>query len=252
MLKGKKGLVIGIANDQSIAWACAKALRQAGATLGGTWQSDKARPHVEPLLESIDADIRLPLDVADDAQLELVFDAVARQWGRLDFLLHSIAFAPKQDLHGRVVDCSRDGFLTAMDVSCHSFLRIARSAEPLMTDGGSLMTMSFLGAQEVVPHYGLMGPVKAALESAVRYCAAELGPSSIRVNTISPGPIATRAASGLAEFPALLTDYGQRAPLRAPLTIDDVGPLCAFLASDHAKSITGMTMYVDGGYHLLN
>ncbi len=252
MLKGKKGLVIGIGNAQSIAWACAKAFHEAGATLGGTWLNDKARPHVEPLLQSLEAEIMLPLDVRDDAQLQALFDEVARRWGRLDFLLHSIAFAPKDDLHGRVVDSSREGFLLAMDISCHSFLRMARLAEPLMAEGGSLMTMSYLGGQEVVENYGIMGPVKAALESSVRYVAHELGPRGIRVNAISPGPIVTRAASGIADFDRLVQDSVERSPMKRELGIDDVGPLCAFLASDGARAITGTTLYVDGGYHILN
>lgn len=252
ILKDKKGLVIGIANQRSIAWACARAFYKAGATLGGTWLSDKSRPHVEPLLDALGADIRRPLDVLDDSQMQGLFEEVQRRWGRLDFLLHSIAFAPKADLLGRLVDSSRDGFGVAMDVSCHSFIRLARQAEPLMTEGGSLITMSYLGSSEVVRNYGIMGPVKAALESATRYLAAELGPTGIRVNAISPGPIPTRAASGLSDFDALVADSAARAPMRGPLTIDDVGPLCAFLASDGARAMTGSTLFVDGGYHILN
>lgn len=252
MLKGKKGLVIGIGNDQSIAWACARAMHEAGATLGGTWLNDKARPHVEPLLQSVNAEIQLPLDVRDDAQLQVLFEAVAQRWGRLDFLLHSIAFAPKDDLHGRVTDSSREGFLLAMDISCHSFMRMARLAEPLMSEGGSLMTMSYLGGAEVIPNYGIMGPVKAALESSVRYMAAELGEKGIRVNAVSPGPIVTRAASGIAQFDTLVQDSIKRSPLGRELDIEDVAPLCVFLASDGARAITGSTLYVDGGYHTLN
>lgn len=251
-LDGKRGLVVGIANDRSIAWACARAFRAEGAALAATWQNERARPHVEPLLDALGAELRGPLDVDDDASLAACFEQVRARWGRLDFVLHSVAFAPRDDLHGRVVDSSREGFLRAMDVSCHSFLRMARLAEPLMPDGGSLITMSYLGSQEVMPRYGLMGPVKAALESAVRYLAAELGPAGIRVNAVSPGPIATRAASGLADLDALLDDSRRRAPLKAPLGIDDVGPLCAFLAGDGARAITGTTLYVDGGHHILN
>lgn len=253
ILDGKKGLIIGIANHHSIAWSCAKSMDAAGATLGGTWHSDKSRPHVEPLLDALGAEIRRPLDVQDDGQMQALFEEVAERWGGgLDFVLHSIAFAPKPDLHGRVTDSSREGFGLAMDVSCHSFVRLARLAEPLMPDGGSLITMSYLGGAEVVPHYGIMGPVKAALESATRYLAAELGPAGIRVNAISPGPIPTRAASGLSAFDALVADSAARAPMRATLSTDDVGPLCAFLASDGARAITGSTLYVDGGYHILN
>lgn len=251
-LKGKKGLVIGIANERSLAWACARAFHSKGAELAATWHTERSRPHVEPLLQHLGISLRQPLDVADDTQLQGLFDIIKQRWGRLDFLLHSIAFAPKADLQGRVVDSSRDGFLKAMDISCHSFVRIARLAEPLMTDGGSLMTMSYLGGEEVIPNYGLMGPVKAALESSVRYLAAELGTAGIRVNAVSPGAIATRAASGLADLDVLLDDNLRRAPLREPVSIDDVGPLCAFLASDGARAITGTTLYVDGGYHILN
>ncbi|MBS0459850.1 MAG: enoyl-ACP reductase FabI, partial [Proteobacteria bacterium] len=191
-LQGKKGLVVGVANDKSIAWGCARALRDAGAELALTWFNDKARPHVEPLAQQLQAPITLPLDVEQAGQMEAVFAAIAQRWGQLDFVLHSIAFAPKSDLHGRVVDSSREGFARAMDISCHSFARMAHLAEPLMPQGGSLMTMSYVGAEEVTPGYGLMGPVKAALEASTRYLAAELGPKGIRVNAISPGPLATR------------------------------------------------------------
>lgn len=251
-LQGKKGLVVGIANEHSIAWGCARALRAGGAELAVTWLNDKARPHVEPLAQQLQAAIMLPLDVCDEAQMQALFDAIGARWGKLDFLVHSIAYAPKADLQGRLADSSADGFAQAMDISCHSFLRMARLAERLMKDGGSLITMSYLGAEEVIADYGLMGPVKAALESSVRYLAAELGPAGIRVNAISPGPLATRAASGIAHFDRLLADAALRAPLRRLVDLDDVGALCAFLASDAARSITGGTMYVDAGYHILN
>lgn len=250
-LQGKKGLVVGIANEHSIAWGCARAFHAAGADLAITWLNDKARPYVQPLAERLEAGIQMPLDVEQPGQLEAVFDTIARQWGRLDFVLHSIAFAPAADLHGRVIDCSREGFARAMDISCHSFLRMARLAEPLMPQGGSLLTMSYLGAEEVIDNYGLMGPVKAALESGVRYMATELGPKGIRVNAVSPGPLATRAASGIAQFDQLMADAVQRAPLGRLVDIDDVGALCAFLAGDTARSITGSTLYVDAGVHIM-
>jgi enoyl-[acyl-carrier protein] reductase I len=250
-LQGKKGLIVGIANEQSIAWGCGRALRDAGAELAVTWFNEKARPYVEPLARRLDADIAMALDVEQPGALEAVFDAIAARWGRLDFVLHSIAFAPKTDLHGRVADCSREGFARAMDISCHSFARMARLAEPLMTGGGSLMTMSYIGAEEVIPDYGVMGPVKAALEASVRYLAAELGPRGICVNAISPGPLATRAASGIPNFDALLAQSAQRAPLRRLVDIAEVGALCAFLAGDGARAITGNTLYVDAGYHIL-
>jgi enoyl-[acyl-carrier protein] reductase I len=250
-LQGKKGLIVGIANEQSIAWGCGRALRDAGAELAVTWFNEKARPYVEPLARGLDADIAMALDVEQPGALEAVFDAIAARWGRLDFVLHSIAFAPKTDLHGRLADCSREGFARAMDISCHSFARMARLAEPLMTGGGSLMTMSYIGAEEVIPDYGVMGPVKAALEASVRYLAAELGPRGICVNAISPGPLATRAASGIPNFDALLAQSAQRAPLRRLVEIAEVGALCAFLAGDGARAITGNTLYVDAGYHIL-
>lgn len=250
-LHGKKGLVVGIANERSIAWGAAKAFHQAGAELAVTWLDDKARSWVEPLANQVRAPIQLALDVEQAGQLEAVFEAVSRRWGRLDFLLHSIAFAPSSDLHGRVADCSREGFARAMDISCHSFCKMARLAEPLMKDGGSLMTMTYVGAEEVIPAYGLMGPVKAALEACVRYLAVELGPSAIRVNAISPGPLATRAASGIAHFDTLLAEAQQRAPLRRLVSIDEVGALCAFMASDGARAMTGTTLYVDAGFHIL-
>jgi enoyl-[acyl-carrier protein] reductase I len=183
--------------------------------------------------------------------MEAVFDAIRARWGRLDFVLHSIAFAPAADLHGRVVDSSREGFARAMDISCHSFVRMARLAEPLMTEGGTLLTMSYLGAAEVVPHYGVMGPVKAALEASVRYLATDLGPRGIRVNAVSPGPIRTRAASGIAGFDDLVADARDRAPLPREVHIDDVGSLCAFLVSDAASAITGDVHYIDAGLHIL-
>lgn len=250
-LQGKKGLVVGIANDKSIAWGCARAFRAAGAELALTWFNDKARPHVEPLAQQLQAAITLPLDVEQPGQMESVFKAIEAQWGRLDFVLHAIAFAPRSDLHGRVTDSSREGFARAMDISCHSFARMARLAEPLMQSGGSLMTMSYVGAEEVVPGYGLMGPVKAALEASTRYMAAELGPKGIRVNAVSPGPLATRAASGIPNFDALLDDAVRRAPLRRTVEIAEVGALCVFLASDAASAMTGGTLYVDAGFHIL-
>ena len=250
-LEGKKGLVLGIANENSIAYGCARAFRSFGAELAITYLNDKARPYVEPLAQELEAPILMPLDVALEGQMEAVFAAIGERWGRLDFALHSIAFAPRADLHGRVVDCSRDGFLQAMDVSCHSFIRMARLAEPLMKDGGALFTMSYFGAERVVENYNLMGPVKAALEASARYLAAELGPEGIRVHAISPGPLKTRAASGIAQFDELLDRAASRAPARRLVTIEDVGFAVAGLATDAAKLITGDTIYIDGGYHIM-
>ena len=250
-LRGKKGLIVGIANEDSIAWGCARAFRAAGAELAVTWLNESARPYVEPLAEQLQAPIQMPLDVEQDGQMEAVFDALGARWERLDFVLHSIAFAPAADLHGRVADSSREGFARAMDISCHSLARMARLAEPLMQGGGSLLTMSYLGAAEVIDNYGLMGPVKAALESTVRYLATELGPQGIRVNAVSPGPLATRAASGIQHFDQLLADAAERAPLRRLVSIEDVGALCTFMASDASRSMTGSTLYVDAGFHIL-
>lgn len=251
-LDGKRGLVVGIANDSSIAYGCARAFRAHGADLAVTYLNAKAEPHVRPLAESLGADIIVPCDVREPGQLEAVFDAIRERWGRLDFVLHSIAFARREDLHGRVVDCSQDGFLMAMDVSVHSFIRMARLAEPLMTKGGCLQTVSFYGSEKVVDHYNLMGPVKAALESVVRYLAAELGGKGIRVHALSPGPLATRAASGIDRFDELLARAAARAPANALVTIDDVGAYAAFLASDAAKAVTGAVEYIDGGYSIMD
>ncbi|MEB6660446.1 enoyl-ACP reductase FabI [Achromobacter ruhlandii] len=251
-LAGKRGLVTGIANADSIAWGCAKAFRAMGAELAVTYLNDKARPHVEPLARQVDASLLMPLDLLREGELEAVFERIAAEWGGLDFVLHSIAYAPRDDLHGRVTDCSRAGFLTAMDVSCWSFIRMAKLAEPLMPGGGALFCMSYYGSQMVVEHYNMMGPVKAALESATRYLAAELGPQGIRVHAISPGPLKTRAASGIAEFDALLDRAQAKAPARSLVSIDDVGEATAWLATDAARRMTGQTLYIDGGYHIID
>src|SRR3954470_24834260 len=250
--EGRKGLITGIANESSIAWGCAKAFRGLGAELAVTYLNQKARPPVEPLAGRLEAPIVMPLDLREEGQLEAVFERIRREWGRLDFALHSIAFAPREDLHGRVVDCSRGGFLTAMDVSCWSFIRMAKLAEPLMTDGGALFCMTYYGSQMVVENYNMMGPVKAALESATRYLAAELGPKGIRVHAISPGPLKTRAASGIAEFDELLNKAEAKAPMQRLVSIDDVGLATAYLATDGAKLLTGETLYIDGGYHIID
>ncbi|MDD3181248.1 MAG: enoyl-ACP reductase FabI [Alphaproteobacteria bacterium] len=247
----KKGLIIGIANDSSIAWGCASAFRRFGADLAVTYLNEKAKPHVEPLAEQLGAELLLPCDVREEGQLESVFETIKQRWGRLDFVLHSIAFAPREDLHGRLTDSSRDGFSMAMDVSCHSFIRTCRLAEPLMQDGGSIFAMSYYGAEKVVEHYNLMGPVKAALESCVRYLAFELGGKGIRLHAISPGPIKTRASSGIDRFDELLDKAAERAPMQRLVSIEDVGQATALLATDAAKLITGETLYVDGGLHIL-
>lgn len=250
-LSGKRGLVVGIANGASIAYGCAKAFRAQGADLAVTYLNEKAEPHVRPLAQELGADLVLPCDVREPGQLEAVFAQLTAQWGKLDFLLHSIAFAPREDLHARVVDSSRDGFLMAMDVSVHSFIRMAKLAEPLMQEGGCLMNVSFYGSEKVVEHYNLMGPVKAALEAVTRYLAAEMGPHGIRVHSLSPGPLKTRAASGIDRFDQLLARAAERAPIRNQVTVEDVGAYAAFLASDAAKAVTGGIEYIDGGYSIV-
>ena len=251
VLKGKKALVVGIANEHSIAYGCAKAFRELGADLAITYLNEKARPYVEPLARELEAPLFLPLDVGNEGALEEVFAAVAAQWGALDILVHSIAFAPKEDLQGGLLNCSAAGFAKAMDVSCHSFVRMARLAAPLMKDGGTMFAMSYHGASKVVPTYSVMGPVKAALEASCRYLAYELGGKGIRVHAISPGPLKTRAASGLKDFDLLLTEAAQRAPIGELVDIMDVGFTCAFLATPYARRLSGETLYVDGGVNIM-
>ena len=249
MLKGKRGLVVGIANEHSIAYGCAAKLRAFGAELAVTWLNAKAERFVRPLAEQLQAAIMMPLDVEQPGELEAVFERIGTAWGGLDFVIHSIAFAPRDDLHGRVVDCSAEGFGQAMRVSCWSFLRIARLAEPLMHGGGVLVTMSYYGADKVVGAYNMMGPVKAALEASVRYAAAELGPQGIRVFAVSPGPLRTRAASGIAQFDELVEMAQQRAPGHRLVDIAEVGRVVAFLVGGASSGMTGDTIYVDAGLH---
>lgn len=245
-----KGLIVGLANDQSLAWGCARALRSRGMDLAITYQNEKTRGFIEPLAAEVEAPIFLPLDVTVDDQLDAVFATITERWGELDFLLHSIAFAPKDDLHGRVTDCSSAGFSQAMDVSCHSLIRLAKRSEPLMSRGGSIVTMSFYGAEKVIANYNLMGPVKAALEASVRYLAYELGPKKIRVNALSTGPVKTRAASGLSHFDVLMEQAAERSP-QGLVTLDQIGATAAFLASPEASGISGQVVYVDGGYNAI-
>lgn len=251
VLKGKKALVVGIANDQSIAYGCAAAFHELGADLAITYLNEKARPHVEPLARALDAPIFLPLDVAKPGELEAVFNTITRQWGQLDMLVHSIAWAPKDDLQGGLLNCSAEGFAKAMDISCHSFVRMARLAAPLMKDGGTMFAMSYYGANKVVTNYNVMGPIKAALEASCRYLAYELGSKGIRVHAISPGPLKTRAASGLKDFDLLLTEAAQRAPLGELVDIMDVGFTCAYLATPYARRLSGETLYIDGGVNIM-
>jgi enoyl-[acyl-carrier protein] reductase I len=251
VLAGQKALVIGVANNESIAYGCAKAFREVGAELAITWLDEKARRYVEPLAQELKASITGAMDVTVPGELEATFDLIRNTWGRLDILVHSIAFAPKNDLQGGLLDCSSEGFAKAMDISCHSFVRMAKLAAPLMIDGGTMFAMSYLGASRVVANYNVMGPVKAALEAACRYLAYELGPQKIRVHAISPGPLKTRAASGLKDFELMLNEAAHKTPLGEPVDIMDVGYVCAYLATPLARRITGGTVYVDGGVNLV-
>ncbi|MGT2429355.1 enoyl-ACP reductase FabI [Cupriavidus basilensis] len=251
ILAGKKALVCGIANDQSIAYGCAKAFREMGADLAITYVNEKSRQYVEPVAQELEAPIFMPLDVSREGELEGVFAEIEKTWGKLDILVHSIAWAPKDDLQGGLLNCSAEGFGKAMDVSCHSFIRMARLAAPLMRDGGTMFTMSYYGANRVVPNYNVMGPVKAALEAVSRYLAYELGARGIRVHAISPGPLKTRAASGLKDFDLMLSDAAKRAPVGELVDILDVGFTCAFLATPFARRLSGETLYVDGGVNIM-
>ena len=250
-LKGQKALVTGVANEHSIAWGCASAFRQLGAEVALTYLNEKAKGYVEPLARQLEAPLLLPLDVGKPGELEAVFEQVRAKWGRLDILVHSIAWAPKEDLQGGLIDSSAEGFCKAMDISCHSFIRMAKLAAPLMKEGGTMMAMSYHGAEKVVANYNLMGPVKAALEASCRYLAYELGPQGIRVHPVSPGPLKTRAASGLKDFDLLLNEAQRRSPVGELVDIMDVGFACGYLATPYARRITGGTVYVDGGVNIM-
>lgn len=251
ILTGAKALVTGIANEHSIAYGCARAFREVGAELAVTYVNEKTRGYVEPLAQQMESKIFMPLDVAKEDEIDAVFDRIEKEWGKLDIFVHSLAWAPKEDLQGGLLNCSAQGFAQAMDVSCHSFIRLARRCAPLMKDGGAMFTMTYYGADKVVPNYNVMGPIKAALEASARYLAYELGPKHIRVHAISPGPLQTRAASGLKDFDRMLNEAAQRAPLGELVDIMDVGYTCAFLATPFAKRMSGETLYVDGGVHIM-
>jgi len=251
MLRGKRGLVVGIANEHSIAFGCAAKLRAFGAELAVTYLGDKAERFVRPLAEQLDASLILPLDVEQEGQAEAVFARISEEWGSLDFLIHSIAFAPRSDLHGRVIDCSAEGFAQAMRVSCYSFIELARLAEPLLNPGGAILTMSYYGADKVVNHYNVMGPVKAALEASVRYLSVDLGAKGVRVYAVSPGPLKTRAASGIAHFDELVEAAVARSPEHRLVDIAEVGRVVAFLVGGGASGMTGDTIYVDAGLHVV-
>ena len=250
-LAGKTALLISVANDSSISAGCARVFHRAGARQILTCRNDRAEPRARPVADAVVAEALFLLDVTDPDTMDAAFDQVAERFGRLDILVHSIAFAPKRDLHAGLLDCSAEGFATAMAVSCHSLIELTRRAAPLMDGGGSVMTMSYYGAEKVIENYNVMGPVKAALEATVRYLAVELGPRGIRVNALSPGPIPTRAASGLAHFDALMADAAAHAPQHRLVTVDEVGEMACFLASDRGRAITGGVHYVDAGANIL-
>lgn len=249
-LTGRKGLVVGIANEHSLAWAAAQHFRKAGADLAITYLNDKAKPYVEPLAREAEAEIFMPLNVTVPGQMEAVFDEIKKRWGRLDILFHAIAWARKEDLRGRLVDCSAEGFAESMLISCHSLIRMAHLAEPLMERGGSILTLTYYGAEKVVDHYNVMGPVKAALESSVRYLAHELGRKNIRVNAISAGAVKTRAASGIAHFDELLNESMRESPLHRTVESAEVGRIALALASDLSSAVTGGVLYADAGFHI--
>lgn len=250
-LENKKGLILGLANDRSIAWGCTRMFRSLGAEVIATCLNDKARQYVKPLTDAVGIEL-LNCDVELAGQTESVVAHAVEKLGQIDFLIHSIAWAPLEDLHNEVTQSSRDGFSRSMAVSCHSFAEVAKLCAPHMPNGGSMLAMTYLGAGEVVPHYGLMGPVKAALESMVRYMAMELGPKNIRIHAVSPGPILTRAASGIEKFDQIMAINQAKAPLKRLVTLDEIAQLCAFLCMDAASGMSGQTIYVDAGVHAMD
>lgn len=248
-LEGKRGLVMGVANDRSIAWGIAKTAHEAGAELAFTYQGDALLKRVKPLADSIGSDILLPCDVTDEATIDAAFAEIEAKWGKIDFVVHGIAFSDKNELDGLYLDTTRDNFLKTMDISVFSFTAVAKRAEKLMTEGGSLVTLTYYGAEQVMPHYNVMGVAKAALEASVKYLANDLGPKNIRVNSISAGPIKTLAASGIGDFRAILKWNELNSPLRRNVTIEDVGRSGLFLLSDLGSGVTGECLHVDSGYH---
>ncbi len=251
LMAGKRGLIMGVANDRSIAWGIAKAVAAQGAELAFTYQGEALEKRVRPLAEQIGAKRLIPADVTDSASLDAAFAELHRDWGTLDFVVHAIAYSDKDQLKGHYVDTTRENFLNTMDISCFSFTDIARRALPLMPNGGSLVTLTYIGAERVTPHYNVMGVAKAALEASVRYLAADLGPKNVRVNAISAGPIKTLAASGIGDFRYILKWNELNAPLRRSVTIDEVGNSGLYLLSDLGAGVTGETLHVDNGYHVV-
>lgn len=251
LMAGKRGLILGIANERSLAWGIARAAREHGAELAVTYQGEALRKRVGPLAEKLGAPLVLPADVTDAASLDALFETIAQTWGRLDFLVHAVAFSDKDELKGRYLETSLGNFQRTMQVSCYSFTELARRAEPLMTDGGSLLTLTYGGAERVMPHYNVMGVAKAALEASVRYLAADLGGKNIRVNAISAGPVKTLAASGIGDFRYILKWNEYNAPLKRNTTIEDVGGAGLYLLSGLGAGTTGEVLHVDSGYHVV-
>lgn len=251
LMQGKKGLVMGVANDRSIAWGIAKAAADHGATLGFTYQGDALEKRVRPLAESVNSPLVLSCDVTNADSMDAVFAEVEKTWGKMDFLVHAIAFSDKDELKGQYLDTSRDNFLRTMDISCYSLTALAQRAAPLMNDGGSIVTLTYYGAERVMPHYNVMGVAKAALEASVRYLAVDLGNRGIRVNAISAGPIKTLAASGIGDFRYILKWNEYNSPLKRTVTIDEVGDSALYLLSDLSRGVTGEVHHVDSGYHTI-
>ncbi|MGC2415497.1 MAG: enoyl-ACP reductase FabI [Stellaceae bacterium] len=251
LMAGKQGLVMGVANDRSLAWGIAKALHGQGARLAFTYQGDALGKRVRPLAESLDSDLIVDADVTDEPSLDSLFDGLAKRWGRIDFVVHAIAFSDKDELTGKYLNTSRANFLKTLDISCFSFTDVCRRAAPLMTEGGSLLTLTYAGAERVMPHYNVMGVAKAALEASVKYLAADLGGDNIRVNAISAGPIRTLASSGIGDFRYILKWNQLNAPLQRNVTIEEVGGAGVYLLSDLSSGVTGEVHHVDCGYHVV-
>ena len=251
LMAGKRGLIMGLANDKSIAWGIARALSGAGAKLAFSYQGDALKKRVEPLAEQLDSDIVLPCDVGDEASLDALFASLGERWDNLDFVVHAIGFSDKNELRDRYVDTSRGNFATTMDISVYSFTAVCRHAEKMMSGGGSALTLTYYGAERVMPHYNVMGVAKAALEASVRYLAEDLGKDGIRVNAISAGPIKTLAASGIGDFRYIMKWNEYNSPLRRNVTIEDVGRSALYLLSDLGSGTTGEVLHVDAGYHIV-
>jgi enoyl-[acyl-carrier protein] reductase I len=250
-MKGKRGLIMGVANDKSIAWGIAEELHKAGAEIGFTYQGDVLLKRVQPLAQSIGSDVIVPCDVTDQASIDAAFAEIEKKWGKIDFLVHAIGFSDKNELNGRYVDTSRENFLRTMDISVFSFTAVAQSAAKLMTDGGSMLTLSYYGAEQVMPNYNVMGVAKAALECSVKYLAEDLGRDNIRVNAISAGPIKTLAASGISDFRFILRWNELNAPMRRNVTQNEVGKSALYLLSELGDGVTGENLHVDAGYHIV-